>query len=218
MTDDLDRSTRPGKWIKRGPMPEVPTAQPSPTVAVAALLAEIREETCPIRKQELEDAFKAHCEAYDAINPESLPADPKPLYSEIIGVIPVDIDLTEGMTQEGWTEIHQRILACKRHAGKWASKSRKFATNKWGIDFVAESEAQMELALGIEAKTGPEPCDEHKEAAAANGLVRAYERGYGKDADLAGWDAARAGRVLELMGPIEGFLVRLRGIVTGERA
>ena len=215
MTDDLDRSTRPGKWIKRGPMPEVPTAQPSPTVAVAALLAEIREETCPIRKQELEDAFKAHCEAYDAINPESLPADPKPLYSEIIGVIPVDIDLTEGMTQEGWTEIHQRILACKRHAGKWASKSRKFAANKWGIDFVAESEAQMELALGIEAKTGPEPCDEPREVVAANGLVRAYERGYGKDADLAGWDAARAGRVLELMGPIEGFLVRLRGIVTG---
>ena len=196
-------------------MPEVPTPQPSPTVAVAALLAEIREETCPIRKQELEEAFKAHCDAYDAINPESLEADPQAVYAEIVGVIPMGIDLSDSITQEGWAEIHQRILACKRHAGKWASKSRKFAANKWGIDFVAESEAQMELALGIEGKAEPEQCDEPREVLAANGLVRAYERGYGKDTNLAGWDTARAGRVLELMGPIEGFLVRLRGIVTG---
>jgi hypothetical protein len=158
MTNDLDTSIRPGKWIKRGPQPEVPATPPLPSIAIAKLLAEIRECTNTKEKEILEAKFNAECATYDALHPDSLPIDAKKLCEDFTAslrpIIGADfgLSISENATQHEWVAMHHQLLQCKRHAAQWLSKSRKFASDKWGVDFVAESEAQLELELGIERK------------------------------------------------------------------
>ena len=214
MKDDLDRSIRPNKWIKRGVQPEAPLPKPPPMIAVAKLLAEIREEVDPIKKMALEEEFRAQCEAFDAIDPESLPIDIRPLYSEIMSVIPgpMDIVIPENIGKDEWLEIHKRILICRRSAGQWVSKSRKFAADKWGMDFVMDSEVQMELDLGIEHKDKPERIETGKELLAAQGIATMFQRMIKRAPDPSQWDKDRAGKVLAMIEPIEVFARKLREV------
>ena len=158
MTNDLDTSTRPGKWIKRGPQPEVPATPPLPSIAIAKLLAEIRECTNPEEKKRLESRFSDECATYDALHPDSLPINAKQICEDFTAslrpIVGADfgLSISDNATQDEWVAMHHQLLQCKRHASQWLSKSRKFASDKWGIDFVAESEAQLELQLGIEHK------------------------------------------------------------------
>ena len=69
---------------------------------------------------------------------------------------PDGLAIPDETTQEQWEALHRHILLAKRAAGKWLSQSRSWASDRWGIDYVAETEAQMELALGIET-TAPKP-------------------------------------------------------------
>ena len=151
------------KWIKRGPQPDAGPMPTSGTKSVISLLAKINAETDPIEKAKMEAQFKAECDLYDQIHPDSMPMDIAGVYSEIVSTVApiasqagVEIALNgvfeADMKRDKWQVIHRQIIQCKRMAATWLSKSRKFAVERWGIDFVTESEVQMELALGIEHK------------------------------------------------------------------
>ena len=79
--------------------------------------------------------------------------------SQILGIhmfsIPND-------TRQGqWADIHRDLLwsraKTKKPAAKWLKLSRTFASDRWGVDYVAETEVQLELGLGLLDLTKPDP-------------------------------------------------------------
>ena len=72
------------------------------------------------------------------------------------------LNLPATLTPAEWTDIHRDILTCKKAASKWLTQSRDYGTSRWGIEFTADTEAQLELDLGLalpEAKPALNPAD-----------------------------------------------------------
>lgn len=225
MTTDLDRSIRPNKWQKRGFQPEVVPPAPSPLVAINKLLAQIREETDPAEKQRLEIQFKDECDAFDAINPNSMPVDIGQIYREIVTtiapianqtaeIIPADFEMPETVSREQWLAIHRQIILCRRSVSNWLSKSRKFASDRWGIDFVTDAEVQMEMDLGIEQRDKPKSLsDGHREIAAVESFSQSFGKWLVKVGDgIDEWDRDKAVKVLAMVEPVAAFVEKLRVI------
>jgi hypothetical protein len=124
------------------------------------------------------------------------------------------ISIPDETTQEQWTEIHRTILTAKRAAGKWVSQSRKWASERWGVDFVAETEVQLELALGIESKDKPanlNPPDKSRAIVTIEGISQSFAMWHRKMADdVERWDEGRCRKALELVEPLAEFAARLR--------
>jgi len=124
------------------------------------------------------------------------------------------ISIPDETTQEQWTEIHRTILTAKRAAGKWVSQSRKWASERWGVDFVAETEVQLELALGIESKDKPanlNPPDKSRAIVTIEGISQSFAMWHRKMADdVEQWDRERCEKALALVEPLAEFAARLR--------
>jgi hypothetical protein len=186
------------------------------------LIQRINTETDAKEKAKLEAQFKAECDLYDSINPDSMPMDISSVYADIVravapiaheaGIVVADeIAFPSDLTQGKWVEIHRQIVLCKRMAATWLSKSRKFAVDRWGIDFVTESEVQMELALGFEHKEieRAEPSIERvlpmlchsacKWASVAAPMVNQ-------------WDREHAAQALEALRPVADVIEALRAV------
>ena len=129
-------------------------------------------------------------------------------------ITPEGLAIPDSTTQEGWTDLHRTILTCKRAAGKWLSQSRKWATEKWGIDYVAETEVQLELALGIETKGKPaplNPADKSKAIVTIEGISQSFALWHRKMAsEVETWDRDRLKRALELLEPMEAQAKAIR--------
>jgi hypothetical protein len=124
------------------------------------------------------------------------------------------LSIPDTATPEQWEAIHRTIITCKRAAGKWINQSRSFATAKWGIDYAANAEIQMELALGIESK-GKEDAinapNKSKAIVTIEGIAQSFKlwaRSLGDDIDR--WDTERCKRALVLLEPMESQARRLR--------
>jgi hypothetical protein len=63
-----------------------------------------------------------------------------------------DLVIPDDTTKEQWADIHGSIMLAKRMAGKWIKASRDYGEKHFGLDYVAETEVQMEFTLGIETK------------------------------------------------------------------
>ena len=115
------------------------------------------------------------------------------------------ISIPDETTQEQWTEIHRTILTAKRAAGKWVSQSRKWASERWGVDFVAETEVQLELALGIESKDKPanlNPPDKSRAIVTIEGISQSFAMWHRKmHDDIREWDADRLDRLIDILKP-----------------
>jgi len=61
---------------------------------------------------------------------------------------PTGLTIPQDITQEQWTELHRAIILAKKASGKWLSQSRKFGTDNYGLDYVAETEVQAEFDFG----------------------------------------------------------------------
>lgn len=129
------------------------------------------------------------------------------------------LEIPDETTQEQWQGIHRDILMCRRAAGKWLSQSRKWATDKWGIDYVAESEVQLEMALGIEAKPAPANLnapDKSRGIVTIEGIAQSFDLWHRKVApEIAGWGRDKLERALELLDPIARQAEALRAILRG---
>jgi len=137
-----------------------------------------------------------------------------------------DIMTIEGLTipdettQEQWSEIHRTILTAKRAAGKWVSQSRKWATERWGIDFVAETEVQLELALGIEQREKPpvlNPPDKSRGIVTIEGIAQSFGLWHRKmEGEVREWDRPRCEAALKLIEPIARLADELKSRLEGE--
>jgi hypothetical protein len=127
------------------------------------------------------------------------------------------LNLPETLTPAEWTDIHKDILVCKRAASKWLSQSRDYSTTRWGMEFTADTEAQLELDLGLtlaEAKPTLNPDDKTKAIVTIEGLSQKFTVWERKMSDDIGkWDRDRLERALELLSPMEATAARIRGLL-----
>jgi hypothetical protein len=127
------------------------------------------------------------------------------------------LNLPETLTPAEWTNIHKDILVCKRAASKWLSQSRDYSTARWGMEFTADTEAQLELDLGLtlaDAKPTLNPDDKTKAIVTIEGLSQKFTVWERKMSDDIGkWDKARLERALELLTPMETTAARIRQLL-----
>ena len=127
------------------------------------------------------------------------------------------LNLPETLTPAEWTNIHKDILVCKRAASKWLSQSRDYSTARWGMEFCADTEAQLELDLGLtltEEKPTLNPDDKTKAIVTIEGLSQKFPGWERKMSDDIGkWDRDRLERALELLTPMEATAARIRGLL-----
>jgi hypothetical protein len=127
------------------------------------------------------------------------------------------LNLPETLTPAEWTNIHKDILVCKRAASKWLSQSRDYSTARWGMEFTADTEAQLELDLGLtlaDEKPTLNPDDKTKAIVTIEGLSQKFTVWERKMSDDIGkWDRDRLTRALELLTPMETTAARIRGLL-----
>jgi hypothetical protein len=127
------------------------------------------------------------------------------------------LNLPETLTPAEWTNIHKDILVCKRAASKWLTQSRDYSTARWGMEFTADTEAQLELDLGLtlsEEKPTLNPDDKTKAIVTIEGLSQKFTVWERKMSDDIGkWDRDRLTRALELLTPMEATAARIRQLL-----
>jgi len=127
------------------------------------------------------------------------------------------LNLPDTLTPAEWTDIHKDILVCKRAASKWLSQSRDYSTARWGMEFTADTEAQLELDLGLtlaDEKPTLNPDDKTKAIVTIEGLSQKFTVWERKMSDDIGkWDRDRLERALELLTPMETTAARIRGLL-----
>jgi hypothetical protein len=126
------------------------------------------------------------------------------------------------LSKDDWFAIHAKCVAAKHLGSKLVKYSRDRATSEWGVVFVADSEIQIEMDLGVdfpEEKPALNPADKSTgivtiEATHASFL--AWDR---KMADeVKSWDAIKLRRALELLEPMEKKAIELRALITKQEA
>lgn len=122
--------------------------------------------------------------------------------------------IPDDTTAEQWAEIHGSIMLAKRMAGKWIKASREYGEKHFGLDFVAETEVQMEFTLGIETKEkdqGSNAPDKSKAIVTIEGITQSFKLWQRKVGDeIETWDRDRLNRALTLMEPIEAQAREIR--------
>lgn len=131
---------------------------------------------------------------------------------------PDGLHIPSEATQDDWLAIHKSIMLCRKASKLWLKKSREFASDRWGEEFLAESEVQMELALGIEPPketTKLNPSDKSSAIVTIEGISQQFTLWHRKmDAEIAGWDRVKVEKALGLLEPIEREATRLRSMLS----
>jgi len=86
--------------------------------------------------------------------------------------------IPDNATPEQWADIHGSIMLAKRMAGKWLKASREYGEKHFGLDFVAETEVQMEFTLGIEVNDKDESSnakDKSKAIVTIEGISQSFK-------------------------------------------
>ena len=124
-------------------------------------------------------------------------------------------------TQESWADMHGRLLTAKRFAKAWIKQSREWATQQWGIDYVATAEVQLEMALGIEAPEKPadlNPQDKSRAIVMIEGISQSFAVWQRKMApEIEAWDKPRLQKFLDLVEPMEAQAKRVRELLGGDQ-
>jgi hypothetical protein len=127
------------------------------------------------------------------------------------------VTINPDATREEWMAIHKDILTCKHAASKWLAQSRDYATKRWGAEFMADTELQLELDLGLALpaeKPTLNPTDKTTAIVTIEGLSQKFQLWERKMSDDIGkWDKARLERALELLTPMEATAARIRGLL-----
>ena len=124
------------------------------------------------------------------------------------------VTIPESSTKAEWMDIHKSILLCKRASSRWLKQSRDFGTRQWGVEFVADSEVQIEMDLGL-ALPEEQPTINAKDKSTAfvtmEGISMRFELWHRKVCgDIKYWDQAQIRKALLLMEPIEKKAAELR--------
>ena len=130
---------------------------------------------------------------------------------------PETVQIPADATQEQWASIHRTVMLCRKASKAWLKRSRAFASERWGIDFVAEAEVQMELALGIEApkeSTKLNPRNKSTAIVTIEGIAQQFVLWHrNMDDEIATWDRPRVEKALGLLRPIGAQIARLEAML-----
>lgn len=122
--------------------------------------------------------------------------------------------IPDDTTAEQWADIHGSIMLAKRMAGKWIKASREYGEKHFGLDYVAETEVQMEFTLGIETKDkdqGSNAPDKSKAIVTIEGITQSFKLWQRKIADdFDRWDKDRLTRALTMLEPMESQAAEIR--------
>jgi len=128
-----------------------------------------------------------------------------------------DLILPETLTQKEWEHAHTQLIICKKAANKWLGQSRDYSTERWGLEYTADKEYQLELELGIslpEPKPALNPADKTKAIVTIEGLSQSFILWQRKMSDeIPQWDKDRLNRALELLEPMEKEAKRVRELL-----
>ena len=128
------------------------------------------------------------------------------------------LNLPDTLTPSEWTAIHRDILVCKKAATKWLQQSRDYSTGRWGVEFCADTEAQLELDLGLnlpDAKPALNPQDKSRAIVTIEGISQKFILWQRKmNEEVTTWDSARLNAALNLLEPMEKEAQRLRNLLT----
>jgi len=131
------------------------------------------------------------------------------------------LNLPDNLTTGEWKAIHKDILTCKRAASKWLQQSRDYSNGRWGMEFTANTEAQLELKLGLifpEPKPALNPADKTKAIVTIEGLSQSFILWQRKMSDeIQGWDKDKLTRALNLLEPMEREAKRVRQLLEGAK-
>ena len=120
-------------------------------------------------------------------------------------------------TQDEWASIHRAVILCRQASGKWLKQSRAFGIQKWGEEYVADAEVQMELALGIETSDKPATLnapDKSKAIVTIEGIHQSFVLWERKMHDeVEGWPEDKLKRALDLLEPMERQARRVRELL-----
>jgi hypothetical protein len=128
-----------------------------------------------------------------------------------------ELTLPDTLNKAEWTDLHRQLLLCKKAAAKWLQQSRDYSTSKWGLEYTADTEAQLELDLGLTLTEKPDlnPADKTKAIVTIEGLSQKFEMWERKMHDeIDQWDKPRLERALELLTPMEATAARIRQLLT----
>lgn len=127
---------------------------------------------------------------------------------------PDRVTIPADATQDQWQEIHRTILLCRKASRAWLKQSREYAAGRWGEEYVATAEEQMELALGLpqpEEKPQLNPEDKSRAIVTIEGIAQSFKLWQRKMApEIERWDRDRLRRALDLIEPIEAQAKRIR--------
>jgi hypothetical protein len=130
--------------------------------------------------------------------------------------------IPDDTTAEQWADIHGSIMLAKRMAGKWIKASREYGEKHFGLDFVAETEVQMEFTLGIEVNDKDESSnakDKSKAIVTIEGITQSFKLWQRKiKDDIDNWDKERLTRALSLLEPIEAQARAIRERINADKA
>jgi hypothetical protein len=129
--------------------------------------------------------------------------------------IPTDI------TEAAWAEMHRTILLCRASSRLWLRQSRDYASARWGVEYVAKAEIQMELTLGLPdpkpEKPTLNPVDKSR-VITIEGISQSFTFWQRKMApEIERWDKERLTKALALLEPIEAQAKRIRELLDATR-
>lgn len=129
-----------------------------------------------------------------------------------------ELNLPQTLTKEEWTEGHAQLLLCKKSADKWLKQSRDYSTTRWGLEFTADTEEQLEFELGIpmpDAKPALNPADKTKAIVTIEGISQKFLLWQRKmDEEVSTWDSDRLNAALALLEPMEREAQRIRELLS----
>lgn len=133
------------------------------------------------------------------------------------------ITIPDDATQEQWMEIHRTIVLCRRASRNWLKGSREWAVKRWGVDYVAGAEVQLEMQLGLpEPRPKPEPLnptDKTKAIVTIEGITQSFTVWLRHmDAEIEQWDDDRCSRALAMLEPMVAQAARLRARIVGHHS
>jgi hypothetical protein len=124
-------------------------------------------------------------------------------------------------TQSEWEGIHRTIMLCRKASRTWLRQSRDYAAERWGADYVADVEIQMELALGLpqpDPKPALNPADKSSAIVTIEGISQSFSLWQRKmSAEIERWDKVRLAKALELIEPIEKQAARIRELLNARK-
>lgn len=132
-----------------------------------------------------------------------------------------DLNIRSELTKAEWTDLHRDIIRCKHKAQHWLKQSREYAVTRWGLEFAADTEAQLELDLGLALEAPkPElnPNDKTRAILTIEGISQKFILWQRKmREDIEQWDKDRLSRALELLEPMEQQAKRVRELLSSQK-